>query len=158
MIGGAKLQEAILDWSKQSHFLFLSVFSFLLIILATFPDKVPVKIREQASTFPGRLLLLLLLFILYETCGTVAVILFAIVIALLWANKPLGKPVEGFWDDIKTTYISENSHKWFSENLLKENTKEIVEDRVDTDAVQDNKMGKAGVSSKVELSMGKSSR
>ena len=158
MIGGAKLQTAILDWSKQSHFIFLTVFTFLLLILATFPDKVSPQLLQQASTLPGRLLLLLLLFVINDTCGLLPTVLFAIIIALFWANKPLGTPVEGFWDGVKTTYIAEDSHKWFSERLLKENTTEIVEDRVDTDAVQDNKRGRMGVSSKVEAPMGRSSR
>jgi hypothetical protein len=158
MIGGAKLQEAILSWTKQSNVLFLSVLTFVLVVLATFPDKTPVNIRDQASTFPGRLLLLLVLFMLYELCGNLPALLFAIVIALLWANKPLSKSVEGFWDGVKTTYIDKNSHKWFSERVLKENTREIVEDRVDTDAVQDNKRTNMGVLSKVESSMGKTSR
>jgi len=66
--------------------------------------------------------------------------------------------VEGFWNGVKTTYIQEGAHKWFGERILKENTVEIVEDRVNTNAVQDNKTTNLGVSSKVEASMGKSSR
>jgi hypothetical protein len=158
MIGGAKLQEAFFSWSKQSEFLFLSVLSFILIILASFADKVPMKLLQQSSTLPGRLLLLLLLYIVHSVGGDIPAILFAIVIALLWANKPLGGSVEGFWDGVKKTYINKNSHKWFSERLLKENKREIVEDRVDTDAVQDVKTTNIGVLSKVESPMGKSSR
>jgi hypothetical protein len=157
MIGGAKLQAAFFDWSKQSEFLFLSVLSFILIILATFADKVPVKLLQQASTVPGRLLLLLLLYCIYTVGGDVPSILFAVVIALLWANKPLGGAVEGFWNGVKNTYI-QDSHKWFSESILKENTIQIIEDRVSTNAVQDNKATNLGVLSKVESSMGKSSR
>ena len=136
MIGGAKLQEAFFSWSKQSEFLFLSVLSFILIVMASFADKMPMKVLQQASTLPGRLLLLLLLYIMYSVGGDIPAILFAVVIALLWANKPLGGSVEGFWDGVKKTYINKASHKWFSERLLKENKSEIVEDRVDTDAVQ----------------------
>jgi len=136
MIGGAKLQEAFFSWSKQSEFLFLSVLSFILIVMASFADKMPMKVLQQASTLPGRLLLLLFLYVVYTVGGDIPAVLFAIVIALLWANKPLGGSVEGFWDGVKKTYINKTSHKWFSERLLKENKSEIVEDRVDTDAVQ----------------------
>ena len=43
--------------------------------------------------------------------------------------------VEGF-NDMKTTDAAK--HKWFVEKTLHENPKEIVEDRINTSAVQDD--------------------
>jgi len=158
MVGGAKLKEAIFTWSKQSNHLFLSVLSFILIVLATFTDKVPHTILQQSSSLPGRLLLVTILFFLYSACGEIPAILFGIVIALLWANKPLGGSIEGFWDGVKTTYISQGAHKWFIEKVLRENPLQIKEDRVSTQPVQDLHTTRLGVLSGSESAMGRSTR
>jgi hypothetical protein len=158
MVGGAKLKEAIFTWSKQSNHLFLSVLSFILIVLATFTDKVPQSILQQSSTLYGRLLLIIVLYIIFLTCGEIPAILFAVVIALLWANKPLGGSIEGFWDGVKTTFISQGANKWFIEKVLRENPLEINEDRVSTMPVQDLNTTRIGVSSHSESAMGNSTR
>jgi len=160
MVGGAKLQESVLEWSKKSLNLYSTVFLVLLIIFVLFADKLSIEARWQLSTTPGRLLLLLLLYIIHMVCGWQAALLFTIAVALVWAARPVFKPVgvpdivlngsvEGFgqmptaqrlgvegFNDMKTTGAAKP--KWFIEKTLHENPMEIVEDRINTSAVQDN--------------------
>jgi predicted membrane protein len=136
MIGGAKFQQTVLDWSKQSNSLFLSVFSVILVVFAIFGDKLPPVVRWQLSTTVGRLFLLILLYLIYVLGGWEFALLFTIIIALIWSMRPLLLPSmkEGF-RDMKKTRVSRP--KWFVETVLEENPLEIVEDRVETLAVQD---------------------
>jgi hypothetical protein len=160
MVGGAKLQDSVLEWSKKSLNLYSTVFMIILIIFALFADKLPVEARWQLSTTAGRLLLLLLLYITNLVCGWQTALLFTIAVALVWAARPVFKPVgvpdvvlngsvEGFgqgpnilrlgvegFNDMKTTDATKP--KWFIEKTLHENPVEIVEDRINTSAVQDN--------------------
>jgi len=160
MVGGAKLQDSVLEWSKKSLNLYSTVFLILLVICVLFADKLPMEARWQLSTTAGRLLLLLLLYITHLVCGWQAALLFTIAIALVWAARPVFKPVsipdpvfgggmEGFnqgsnlpglgmegFNDMKTTDATKP--KWFIEKTLHENPMEIVEDRINTSAVQDN--------------------
>jgi hypothetical protein len=154
MVGGAKFQQTVLDWSKQSTQLCMTVMTVILVIWITFADKLPVNIRWQLSTTVGRLLLLLLLFIVNMLCGWMMTLLFAVAIALTWAARPMFKPIgvsdepqqeEGF-ANIKKTKAS--THKWFVETVLHENPKKIVEDRVDTMAVQQDGSDVAGRTSR----------
>lgn len=157
MVGGAKLQESVLEWSKKSLNLYSTVFLVLLMISILFADKLPMEARWQLSTTAGRLLLLLLLYIINLVCGWQAALIFTIAIALVWAARPVFKPVgvpdlgvEGFgqegFNDMKTTDATK--HKWFVEKTLHENPKEIVEDRINTSAVQDDTLVRTGRTSK----------
>jgi predicted membrane protein len=147
MIGGAKFQQTVLDWSKQSNSLFLSVFSVILVVFAIFGDKLPPVVRWQLSTTVGRLFLLILLYIIYVLGGWELALLFTIIIALIWSMRPLLLPSmkEGF-RDLKKTRASRP--KWFVETVLEENPLEIVEDRVETLAVQDSSEGMKGKTSR----------
>lgn len=139
------MQQSILDWSKQSTQLFMSVLTVFLIMAICFADKLPIAIRWQLSTSVGRLLLVLILYMIYLVCGWLMAFLFAIAIALTWAAAPILKPVsvqaaeaeaaEGF-KDVKKTSVT--GHKWFVESVLHENPTKIVEDRIDTQAIQDD--------------------
>lgn len=143
MVGGAKLQQAVVEWTKQSNHLFTTVFSVVLIVYALYADKLPAVWRWQLSSTFGRLLLLLLLYIVHMIVGWIPALLFAIGIGITWANRPLFKPMytnedilqEGFGNDVKSTKANKD-HKWFIENALQENPKKIIQDRVDTSAVQ----------------------
>jgi predicted membrane protein len=147
MIGGAKFQQTVLDWSKQSNSLFLSVFSVILVVFAIFGDKLPPVVRWQLSTTVGRLFLLILLYLIYVLGGWELALLFTIIIALIWSMRPLLLPSmkEGF-RDMKKTRASRP--KWFVETVLEENPLEIVEDRVETLAVQDSSEGMTGKTSR----------
>jgi hypothetical protein len=144
MIGGAKFKSTVLEWSKQSNHLFTAVAAASLVLYSLYAEKLPSAWRWQLSSSIGRLLLLLVLYIVFVIAGFIPALLFAIGIAITWANRPLYKPptvvksekelLEGFTSDIKTSGAS--SHKWFVEKVLHENPSAIVEDRVDTRPVQ----------------------
>jgi hypothetical protein len=150
MVGGAKFQKTFLDWSKQSTKLFMSVIIVLLLVWITFADKLSLIARWQLSSTLGRLLLLLILYITYILAGWEVAFIFTIAIAITWASRPLLtegykrptahllKPVgvdEGY-SNMKESKAA--PHRWFVEKTLHENPVAVVEDRVDTDAVQDN--------------------
>lgn len=138
MVGGAKFQQTFLEWSKQSVNLFNLVFNTFLVTWILFAEKLPLAWRYQLSTTPGRLLLLILLYLILDTLGWFQALLFTIAVALTWANRPLYKPTsvkEGFADGQKTSL--KQGPLWLVEEILKENPKGIVEDRVTTSAVQE---------------------
>jgi len=143
MVGGAKFQESVLAWTKQSNTMYFAIFGLLLVVWTTFTDKVPAEWRWQLSTTVGRLLLLLVLYIVHMLAGWVPALLFAIAIGLTWANRPIFKPsgLEGF-QGMKKTKI--DGKLWYVEDVLHENPTTIVEDRVNTDAVQDSSESHTG--------------
>jgi hypothetical protein len=139
MVGGAKLQQAVLDWSKQSNHLLMAVFGVAVLLYATYAEQLPITWRYQLSTPIGRALLLLLLYVVYVLGGWIPALLFAIGMAITWSNRPLAKPStvkEGFSSNVKVSDAQDE--KWFVEKVLKENPKRIIEDRIDTMAVQDD--------------------
>ncbi len=149
MIGGAKFQASFVEWSKQSMNLFTLIFDALLVTWVLFSEKVPETWRYQFSTALGRALLLLLLYFVLETMGWIHALLFTVAIALTWANRPLYKPVsvkEGFQGGVKTS--KSQGPLWFVEKVLQENPEAIVEDRVRTDAVQEDQQAVAGRTSR----------
>jgi hypothetical protein len=147
LVGGAKFQQAFLSWTKQSSQLFTTLFGLLLVVWATFAEKLPALWRWQLSTTVGRLLLLLALYITHiVTESRACTLLLTIAIALTWANRPIYNPSassasssqegqEGFAGGVKITEVQGN--RWFVEKTLRENPSVIVEDRVSTAAVQD---------------------
>jgi hypothetical protein len=108
---------------------------------AVYAEKLAPEWRWQLSTTVGRLLLLLLLYLVYTIAGWLPALLFAIATALTWANRPLWKPVgvpeegEGF-ANMKESDVE--TDRWFVEKTLEERPKRIVEDRVDTMSVQED--------------------
>ena len=148
-IGGAQFQGAVAQWFKQSENLFTVVFYAVVFVWTGFVDKLPAVWRWQLSTSIGRLFFVLLLWIVLEVGGWVPATLVAVAICMTWAVRPLFAPqgfaegfasadsAEGFAsvEGVKRTAAS--GHLWFVEKALKENPKEIVEDRVTTDAITD---------------------
>ena len=134
--GGAKLHQAIADWSKQSSTLFTTLFLILLILFASYADQLPRNARWQLSTIIGRLLLLILLFVLYEIGGWIPALLFTIGILMIWSNRPLAQPPEGFQSNMKKVKVQ--GDRWFVEEVLEEHPEQIEEDRVYTQAIQED--------------------
>ena len=154
MLGGSKFQEAVLNWTKQSNHIFLTLFGIILVLWATYAEKLPALWRWQLTTTVGRLLLLFVLYITYYiTDSLILSLLLAIAIALTWANRPIYEPSvahhvanEGFaagpQQGIKVTPVQGN--RWFVEKALRENPSVIVEDRVTTTAIQDDSRNTPG--------------
>jgi hypothetical protein len=166
MIGGAKFQEAVLNWTKQSNHIFLTLFGIILVLWATYAEKLPALWRWQLSTTVGRLLLLFVVYIThYVTESWILSLILTIAIALTWANRPIYEPAlapalapthpvalahpvakEGFaagpQQGIKVTPVQGN--RWFVEKALHENPSLIVEDRVTTTSIQDSSRNTPG--------------
>jgi hypothetical protein len=135
MVGGGNLKSAVFDWFKQSSSIMNVVIGTALLMFAVYADKIPITLRYQLSTVPGRALLLIVLYVVHSFGGWIPALLFSIGIALVWANRPLAIPKEGF-QNVKVSPADE--HKWFVEKALDESPEGVVEDRVNTRAVQDN--------------------
>ncbi len=151
MIGGSRFQHNIYEWTRSTHSVFFTVFTIALVVFAAYPDRLPPAYKWQLSTPVGRLLLLLILYVLLMLAGPIAAVLFTVAVALIWATRPLFKPPsadEGFrttsstegFRDVKTSEIpfGVKQHRWFIETVLNENPLAVKEDRVDTYAVQDD--------------------
>lgn len=134
MVGGGNLKIAVFEWLKQSSSLLNIVFGTALLMFAVYADKLPLTLRYQLSTTIGRSLLILLLYVVYMIGGWIPALLFAIGIALVWANRPLAYK-EGFQNQ-KLSLADE--HKWFVEKALEETPEGVIETQVSTKAVQDN--------------------
>ena len=140
MVGGAKFQQAIFEWSKQSLSVFAYVFLAALLIFTVYADRLPANIRYQLSTTLGRSLSLLVLFLVYETAGWITALLLTIGIALVWFNRPLAysPPMkEGFEGGIKQS-VNQTGFRWFVERVLGENPVVVQEDRIAIGDVQED--------------------
>ena len=146
-LGGAKFQEALIEWSKQSFSVFNVIFFIGFIIFATYAHLIPPTLRYQFSTTLGRLLSLVLLVIVYETGGWIPALLFTIGISIIWFNRPLAQPThftkplrtteEGFEGGVKTS-VNQTGFRWFVERVLHENPRKVQEDRIAVGDVQDD--------------------
>jgi hypothetical protein len=150
IIGGARFQNDVLEWCSESKTLFVTVTSSLIFMWAIYSEKLPAAVRWQLSTSIGRLLLLVLLYIVHMAAGWIPAILFSIAIALTWANRPLQKPFgirEGFHAGTLVTEVG-GKNLWFVEKVLKEHPQRIVQDRVTTQPVQEDSTKGSGRTSK----------
>ena len=116
-------------------------------LVIVFVGKIPVSIRKQADSLPGRALLLtftILVATLFGWAfGMVAALMSAILIGAggVSPNSPnspraSSEITEGFSPDLNVRLIP-TKHKWFVEKTLGENPLLIEEETVDTSAVQD---------------------
>lgn len=139
MKGGAKAY--VIDLAKKFSSPLHVYILIALVLSITFVKEIPLSIRSQATTIPGRLFLF---------CATVAVgefyswtngLLMAILSLLLLSMSPrtMGFALEGFQPmPLTSLKLIENNKKWFVERVLKENPIAIEEDRVGTQAIQDS--------------------
>ena len=110
-------------------------------LVIVFVGKIPVSIRKQADSLPGRALLLtftILVATLFGWAfGMVAALMSAILIGAGGVSpNSLNEITEGFSPDLNVRLIP-TKHKWFVEKTLGENPLLIEEETVDTSAVQD---------------------
>ena len=140
MKGGVR--EMVLDFSKKQMGYVELIASVLLVLGIVFPANIPVIIRKQASTTVGRLLLFGILFGILTYSTWINGVLFAVFAAVLLSAR---SPTEGFTSDY-SFQIVDDKKKWFVEEALHENPIAIREEKVDTDAVQDdNQEGRSSV-------------
>jgi hypothetical protein len=132
MIGGVR--NILVDFSKKQSTHAEVLFVILLVLGIVFPGSIPVDIRKQLTTIPGRVLLFAALVALLMYTNWVNGLLFAVFIAVV-LSIPTEK--ENFMNEYNVKIVS-NNKKWFVEKLLEENPIAIEEDRVETSAVQDD--------------------
>jgi phosphatidylserine synthase len=132
MIGGVR--NILVDFSKKQSTHAEILFVILLVLGIVFPTSIPVDIRKQLTTVPGRVLLFAVLVALLMYTNWVNGLLFAVFIAVM-LSIPIKK--EGFMNEYNINIVS-TKKKWFVEELLEENPIAIEEDRVETSAVQDH--------------------
>lgn len=137
-IGGVKkgLLE-FLEKSRPTQSLLLYICITLMIV---FKEQIPVGVYRQLDSFPGRLLILFILVTFVHVYGWILGLLAAIAFALL-----LGLPhplTEGFGSGGETSIqVIPTEKRWFVEKLFKEHPVAIEEEKVVTDAVQDDSPG-----------------
>lgn len=108
-----------------------------LVIAITFVKQIPAPLRSQAGTFLGRLFLFSLTVAIGQFYSWTNGLLMAILSLLLLSLSP--RTTEGFQPmAMMSLKLIENNKKWFVERVLKENPVAIEEDRVKTQAIQDN--------------------
>jgi len=137
-VGGMKkgLFE-FLEKSRSTQTLFVYICMTLIIV---FKEQIPVGIYTQLDSFPGRLLILFIIITFVHLYGWIPGLLAAIAFALL-----LGLPnpiTEGFGSGGETSIqVVPTGKKWFVEKLFNENPIAIEEEKVVTDAIQNDSPG-----------------
>jgi hypothetical protein len=137
-VGGVKkgLLE-FLDKSRPTQALFLYIVMTLIIV---FKEQIPVGVYTQLDSFPGRLLIVVLLLTFVQLYGWILALLSAVAFALLLG---LPRPItEGFGSGGETSIkVIPTEKKWFVEKVFGENPIAIEEEKVVTEAVQNDSPG-----------------
>lgn len=137
-VGGMK--KGILEFlekSRPTQSLLLYISMTLMIV---FKEQIPVSVYVQLDSFPGRLLILFILVTFVNVYGWILGLLAAIAFALL-----LGLPhplTEGFGSGGETSVqVIPTEKRWFVEKLFKEHPIAIEEEKVVTEAIQNDSPG-----------------
>jgi len=133
MKGGVR--EIVVDFSKRQMAFVELVGGILLILGIVFPANIPIEFRKQASTLLGRLLLFCILVIILLYGKWTYGVLFAVFIAILLSTR---SPKEGFTSEFTFNMVNDKK-KWWVEQVLNENPVAIQDDKVSTNAIQDNR-------------------
>ena len=133
MKGGVR--EIVLDFSKKQMGYVELIAGALLVVGIVFPANIPVQFRKQASTVIGRLLLFVILVIILVYGKWMYGVLFAVFIAILLSTR---SPKEGFTSEFSFNMVNDKK-KWWVEKILNENPVAIQDDKVSTNAIQDNR-------------------
>ena len=132
MKGGVR--EIVVDFSKRQMAFVELVAGIVLVLGIVFPANIPTEFRKQASTLLGRLLLFAILLIILVYGKWMYGVLFAVFIAILLSTR---SPKEGFTSEFTFNMVNDKK-KWWVEQVLNENPVAIQDDKVSTNAVQDN--------------------
>jgi hypothetical protein len=137
-IGG--VQKGLLEFlekSRPTQAVFLYICITLMIV---FKEQIPVGVYTQLDSIPGRLLIVFILVTFVQLYGWILGLLAAIAFALL-----IGLPhpiTEGFGSGGETSIqVIPTKKKWFVEKVFGENPIAIEEEKVVTEAVQNDSPG-----------------
>jgi predicted membrane protein len=140
MKGGAK--EHMLDLVRKYAAPLNLYVGILLVIGCVFVKQIPAPIKAHADSLLGRFTLFFATLVLADLYSWPYGILMALFAVLLISMAPRAFE-EGFQSDKgnQGTKIVSQKEKWFIEKALDENPLAIEEDRVRTQAIQDNTTG-----------------
>jgi hypothetical protein len=139
MKGGAK--EHMIDLVRKYAAPLNLYVGVLLVIGCVFVKQIPAPIKAHADSLLGRFTLFFTTLVLADLYSWPYGILMALFSVLLIAMAPRTSD-EGFQDKgNQGTKIVSQKEKWFVEKALDENPLAIEEDRVRTQAIQDNTTG-----------------
>ena len=135
MKGGAK--EHIIDILKK-YAQPLNVYIGIALVLGiTYIKQIPKSATFFANTFLGRLSLFWATIVIADTYSWIYGLLMALFVVLLISVSPRTYiSTEGF-NDTEVKRVTKK-HKWFVEEVLKENPLGIEDEVVNTQAIQDN--------------------
>jgi hypothetical protein len=142
MSGG--MREILSDFSQKQKYQVDFFFALLLILGIVFVHEIGIHIRNQLDTFLGRLFAFGLLVLVTDQFSVIHGILLAIFLALILSQStntrpgPVSKQPEGFSSDLQLRLVPSKKHRWWVEELMKENPIGIEDEKVNTMAIQDD--------------------
>jgi hypothetical protein len=140
MKGGAK--EHIIDIAKKYAQPLNIYIGIALVLGITYIGQIPDSVTYRANTMLGRLLMFCLTIVIADTYSWVYALLMALFTVLLIAVSPrtLKEGFQGESGNMGNTDIKlvTQKKKWWAEEVLHENPLGIEEDKVRTNAIQDN--------------------
>lgn len=135
-----------------------------LIVAGTFAEITPRESLKFLDNYLGMGVLFMIPFIVSRFLDWPTGLLAAVVTLIIFARLNVHEPTEGFRnairesdDDIQTTTIVGNSHRWFVEKILGETPVAISSDRIITTAVQDQNTRSSSTSATSATTSGVSS-
>ena len=130
-VGGASPIDILL---KQFDSVPHLIYGILMLVLIAFIDQISPTLSRYADTALGRVVSLAAIAGSLYSLGIVYGLLTATVVLLLIHSSPR-LSADGF-SDLKSQDVQ--GSLWFVEKVLGERPKRIVDDRIDTDAIQDD--------------------
>lgn len=134
MKGGAK--EHIIDIAKKYAQPLNIYIGIALVLGITYIGQVPDSVTFRANTMLGRLVMFCLTIVIADTYSWVYALLMALFTVLLIAVSPRTLK-EGFFNDTNIKMVTQK-RKWWVEEVLHENPLGIEDEKVRTNAIQDN--------------------
>jgi len=111
------------------------IYGTLMLVLIAFIDQIPPTISRYADTVLGRLVAIGAIASICYSLGALYGLLTAIVLLLLVHSSPRLAAMDGFANQKSR---EAQGSRWFVETVLGEHPKRIMDDRIDTDAIQDD--------------------
>ena len=138
LTGGAK--EQLLDIIKKYAEPLNVYVGIVLVLLITYIRQIPKWVAYRANTTLGRIFLFSLTIVIAETYSWIYALLMALFAVLIIAVSPRTFK-ENFQEapeaNVDLKFVTQKK-RWWSEEVLKEDPIGVEEDRVKTNAIQDN--------------------
>jgi len=127
--GAAPLDFLLKNLDSVPHL----IYGILMLVLIAFVDQLSPTLSRYADTALGRVVGIAVIFGVLYSLGSVYGLLTATVVLLLIHSSP--RSIDGF-ANLDSREIQGN--RWYVERVLGEHPTRIIDERVDTDSVQDD--------------------